>query len=142
MSLEVAKLRENAILPVRATPNSAGMDLFATETVTLYPGERRLIGTGIAIALAPWHVGLVCPRSGMALRAGITVLNAPGVIDPDYRGEVGVILVNTGDEPYRVEAGARIAQLVIVPFASPPIVEVDTLPGTKRGVLGFGSSGE
>jgi dUTP pyrophosphatase len=141
MSLEIARLKESATLPSRATPDSAGMDLCATETVTLYPGERRLIGTGVAMALAPWHVGLVCPRSGMAERAGITVLNAPGVIDPDYRGEVGVILVNTGDEPYKVEAGARIAQLVIVPFASPRIIEVDALPGTKRGAGGFGSTG-
>ena len=141
MSLEIARLKESAILPVRATPNAAGMDLFSTETVTIEPGQRRLIGTGIAIALQPWHVGFVCPRSGMALRDRVTVLNAPGVIDPDYRGEVGVILINLGDEPYLVEAGARIAQLVIVPFASPRIVEVDALPGTKRGSGGFGSTG-
>jgi dUTP pyrophosphatase len=141
MSLEIARLKESAILPVRATPNAAGMDLFAAETATIDPGQRCLIGTGIAIALQPWHVGLVCPRSGLALKSGITVLNAPGVIDPDYRGEVGVILVNLGDEPYQVLAGARIAQLVIVPFASPRIVEVDALPGTTRGAGGFGSTG-
>jgi dUTP pyrophosphatase len=141
MPLEIARFHENAALPSRGSLNAAGLDLFAAETVTIYPGERRLIGTGIAMALAPWHVGIVCPRSGMAERAGITVLNAPGVIDPDYRGEVGVILINTGDEPYRVVIGARIAQLVIVPFASPRIVEVDALPGTKRGSGGFGSTG-
>ena len=141
MTLEIARLKESAILPVRATPNAAGMDLFAAETVTIDPGQRCLIGTGIAIALQPWHVGFVCPRSGMALKNRVTVLNAPGVIDPDYRGEVGVILINLGDEPYLVEAGARIAQLVIVPFASPRIVEVDALPGTKRGAGGFGSTG-
>ena len=141
MSLEIARLKESAILPVRTTPNAAGLDLFAAETITINPGRRCLVGTGIAIALQPWHVGLVCPRSGLALMDGITVLNAPGVVDPDYRGEVGVILVNTGDEPYLVKAGARIAQLVIVPFASPRIVEVDALPGTKRGSGGFGSTG-
>jgi dUTP pyrophosphatase len=157
MSLEIARLKENAILPVRATPDAAGMDLFAIETVTIEPGKRCLIGTGIAIALAPWHVGFICPRSGMALRDGVTILNAPGIvdpdypellilnapgtIDPDYRGEVGIILANTGDKPYLVKAGARIAQLVIVPFASPRIVEVDALPGTKRGAGGFGSTG-
>jgi len=141
MSLEIARLKESAILPVRATIDAAGMDLFAAETVTLDPGQRCLIGTGVAIALQPWHVGFVCPRSGMALRDRVTVLNAPGVIDPDYRGEVGVILINLGDEPYLVKAGARIAQLVIVPFASPRIVEADALPGTKRGAGGFGSTG-
>jgi dUTP pyrophosphatase len=141
MSLEIAKLRENAILPMRATPNAAGMDLFSTETVTIGPGQCCLIGTGIAIALQPWHVGFVCPRSGMALKNRVTVLNAPGVIDPDYRGEVGVILINLSDEPYQVLAGDRIAQLVIVPFASPRIVEVDALPGTQRGNGGFGSTG-
>lgn len=142
MSLEISRLKENAIIPTRATPNSAGMDLYAAETATIHPGQRGVIGTGIAISLAPWYVGLVCPRSGMALRDFITVLNAPGVIDPDYRGEVGVILVNLGDEPYLVRAGARIAQLVIVPFASPRIVEVDALSATQRGAGGFGSSGK
>lgn len=141
MPLEIARLKDAAIMPTRATPDAAGMDLFAAETITLEPGQRRLIGTGIAIELAPWHVGLVCPRSGISLRDGITVLNAPGVIDPDYRGEVGVILINLGDDPYLVQAGYRIAQLVIVPFASPRIVEVDALPGTQRGAAGFGSSG-
>ena len=141
MSLEIARLKESAILPVRSTPNAAGMDLFAAETVTIDPGQRCLIGTGVAVALQPWHVGFVCPRSGMALKNRVTVLNAPGVVDPDYRGEVGVILINLGDEPYHITAGARIAQLVIVPFASPRIVEVDALPGTKRGAGGFGSTG-
>ncbi len=141
MSLEIARLKESAILPVRATPNAAGMDLFSTETVTIDPGQVCLVGTGVAMALQPWHVGFVCPRSGMALRDRVTVLNAPGVVDPDYRGEVGVILINLGDEPYQIKAGARIAQLVIVPYASPRIVEVDALPGTKRGAGGFGSTG-
>lgn len=141
MPLEISLLKDSAILPTRATPDAAGLDLYAAETATLDPGRRCLIGTGIAIALAPWHVGLVCPRSGMALREGVTVHNAPGIVDPDYRGEVGVILINQGDEPYRVQAGARIAQLVIVPFASPRIVEVDALPATQRGAGGFGSSG-
>jgi len=141
MSLEIARLKESAILPMRATPNAAGLDLFAAEPATLDPGQRCLIGTGIAIALQPWHVGFVCPRSGMALKNRVTVLNAPGVVDPDYRGEVGVILINLGDEPYQVLTGDRIAQLVIVPFACPTIVEVDALPGTKRGASGFGSTG-
>jgi dUTP pyrophosphatase len=141
MSLEIARLKESAILPVRTTPNAAGMDLFSTETVTIDPGQVCVVGTGIAIMPVPWYAGFVCPRSGMALKHRVTVLNAPGVIDPDYRGEVGVILINLGDEPYLVKAGARIAQLVIVPFASPRIVEVDALPGTKRGAGGFGSTG-
>jgi dUTP pyrophosphatase len=141
MSLEIARLKENATMPVRATPNAAGMDLFSTENITIEPGQCCLIGTGIAIMPAPWYAGFVCPRSGMALKHRVTVLNAPGVIDPDYRGEVGVILINLSDKPYRVEAGDRIAQLVIVPFASPRIVEVDALPGTKRGAGGFGSTG-
>ena len=141
MSLEIARLKESAILPVRTTPNAAGLDLFSTETVTIDPGQVCVVGTGIAIMPAPWYAGFVCPRSGMALKHRVTVLNAPGVIDPDYRGEVGVILINLGDEPYLVKAGARIAQLVIVPFASPRIVEVDALSGTKRGAGGFGSTG-
>jgi len=141
MSLEIARLKESAILPMRATQSAAGMDLFAAEPATLDPGQRCLVGTGIAIALQPWHVGFVCPRSGMAMKNRVTVLNAPGVVDPDYRGEVGVILINLGDEPYIVKTGDRIAQLVIVPFACPTIVEVDALPGTKRGAGGFGSTG-
>ena len=141
MSLEIARLKESAILPVRATIDAAGMDLFAAETVTLDPGQRCLIGTGIAIALQPWHVGFVCPRSGMALRDRVTVLNAPGVIDPDYRGEVGVILINLGADAFTIQRGERIAQLVLAPVTRLAWSEVDALDETSRGAGGFGSTG-
>ena len=107
-------------LPAYATADSAGMDLLAAvaEAVTLAPGERRLIPTGIAIALPPGTEAQVRPRSGLALKHGITVLNAPGTIDADYRGEVGVILMNLGDQPFVVERGSRVAQMVVAPYAA------------------------
>jgi dUTP diphosphatase len=130
-------------LPAYATADSAGMDLLAAvaETVTLAPGERRLIPTGIAIALPPGTEAQVRPRSGLALKHGITVLNAPGTVDADYRGEVGVILMNLGDQPFAVERGSRIAQMVVAPYARVAWTVSDDLEASARGAGGFGSTG-
>jgi len=130
-------------LPAYATADSAGMDLLAAvaETVTLAPGERRLIPTGIAIALPPGSEAQVRPRSGLALKHGITVLNAPGTVDADYRGEVGVILVNLGDRPFAVERGSRIAQMVVAPYARVTWTVSADLEDSARGAGGFGSTG-
>ncbi len=130
-------------LPAYATSDSAGMDLLAAveETVTLAPGERRLIPTGIALALPPGTEAQVRPRSGLALKQGVTVLNAPGTIDADYRGEVGVILINHGDEPFTVERGSRIAQMVVAAYARVAWTVSDDLEKSARGAGGFGSTG-
>ena len=111
------------------------------EPFTLAPGERRLIGTGDAVAIPPGLCGLVLPRSGLAIKHGIGCVNAPGLIDPNYRGEIGVILINHGAEPWSAEAGDRIAQLLVTAFAAPELVAVDALPDSDRGAGGFGSSG-
>ena len=140
--LLVRKLDEAALLPTRAYEGDAGLDLVAVEEVRLEPGERAMVGTGLAIAVPPGHAGLVLPRSGLATRHGVTVVNAPGLIDEGYRGEVKVGLVNTDrGEAFLVEPGMRIAQLLVV--AVPPVspVEVDELPGSERDTAGFGSSG-
>ncbi|MBL8700927.1 MAG: dUTP diphosphatase [Alphaproteobacteria bacterium] len=131
-------------LPSRATADSAGADLFAavTEDVVLAPGARRLVPTGLAIALPPGTEAQIRPRSGLALKHGVTVLNTPGTIDADYRGEVGVLLVNLGQEPFRVTRGLRIAQLVVATVARFDWREVATLPGSVRGEGGFGSTGQ
>ena len=131
-------------LPERATPGSAGFDLRAAvdEPVVLGPGERRLIPTGFAFAIPPGWEGQVRPRSGLALRHGVTVLNAPGTVDADYRGEVAVILWNQGAAERVVARGDRIAQLLLAPVPSVRWVEVEVLPGTERGAGGFGSSGD
>ena len=130
-------------LPAYATAHAAGMDLLAAVSapVTLAPGARALIPTGIALALPPGFEAQVRARSGLALRHGIGVLNAPGTIDADYRGEVGVILVNHGEAPFTVERGMRIAQLVIARHATVAWQEVTALPGSARGEGGFGSTG-
>lgn len=130
-------------LPAYATDESAGMDLLAAvaEDVVLQPGERRLIPSGIAIALPPGTEAQVRPRSGLALKHGITVLNAPGTIDADYRGEVGVILINLGQEPYTVTRGMRIAQMVIAPVGQAAWHPVESLDASGRGAGGFGSTG-
>jgi dUTP pyrophosphatase len=130
-------------LPAYATAHAAGMDLLAAVSapVTLAPGARALIPTGIALALPPGVEAQVRARSGLALRHGIGVLNAPGTIDADYRGEVGVILVNHGEAPFTVERGARIAQLVIARHETVAWQEVAALPGSARGEGGFGSTG-
>ena len=130
-------------LPAYATEMSAGADLMAAvaDDVVLAPGEHRLIPSGIAIALPPGTEAQVRPRSGLALKHGVTVLNAPGTIDADYRGEVGVILINLGKEPYTVTRGARIAQLIIAPCLQADWRPVDTLDDSARGAGGFGSTG-
>lgn len=130
-------------LPEYATPQSAGMDLRANldEPVTLMPLERKLIPTGLFMALPAGYEAQVRPRSGLAIKKGITVLNSPGTVDADYRGEVCVILVNLSSEPFVVNDGERIAQMVIAKHEQPTIVEVEVLDETERGAGGFGHSG-
>ena len=142
MTLEVARLDPSAILPTRAYEGDAGLDLYAAHAALLAPGERASIGTGIAVAIPPGHAGLVLPRSGLALRHGIALVNAPGLIDEGYRGELRVLLLNTdAEESFAVTAGDRIAQLVLVAVAAPAVVEVAELGTSARDARGFGSSG-
>ena len=129
------------IVPQYAHHGDAGADLCASESVLLQPGERALVATGIRIALPDGFVGLVHPRSGLAIKHGVTVLNTPGTIDAGYRGEVKVILVNLGQEPFSVELGDRIAQLVVQRFERAEFTRVERLPGSDRGEGGFGSTG-
>lgn len=136
------RLRAGAALPARAHPGDAGLDLVASEPAHLEPGARAGVPIGVAVAIPAEHAGLVVPRSGLARRHGVTVANAPGLIDAGYRGELVVLLVNLGAEPYAVAAGDRIAQLVVVPVAMAPVVEVAELPPSDgRGEGGFGSTG-
>ncbi|MEX0673259.1 MAG: dUTP diphosphatase [Gaiellaceae bacterium] len=135
------RLRPEAVLPSRAYDGDAGLDLSAADAVVLGPGERAVIGTGLAVAVPEGHAAFVQPRSGLAARHGITIVNAPGLVDSGYRGEVKVVLLNTGDEPFAVEPGMRIAQLVVLPVVPAEPVEVDELPGSERGERGHGSSG-
>ena len=143
MRLPVVRLDPDLPLPRRQHPDDAGVDLHARESVTLAPGGgRALVPTGIAIAVPPGHGGFVLPRSGLALGHGVTCLNAPGLIDAQYRGEVKVLLVNTDPTTaYTVERGDRIAQLVIQAVAAVEWDEVDALDGTARDAFGFGSTG-
>ena len=140
--LRVQRLDPAAKLPVRAHDDDAGYDLHALEPARLRPGERATIRTGIAIELPPGHAGLVLPRSGLAARHGIAIVNAPGLIDAGYRGELKVLLLNTDrSATFDVGAGDRVAQLVVVAVAAPSVVEADDLAATARGAGGFGSSG-
>jgi dUTP pyrophosphatase len=141
--IHVRLLRPDAILPAYMTADAAGMDLAAAldTALTLSPGERALVPTGVALAIPTGFEGQVRPRSGLAARHGVTCLNSPGTIDADYRGEVKVILVNHGREPFVVNHGDRIAQLVIAPVVQAEIVSADELPSTARGDGGFGSTG-
>ena len=141
--LAVQLLHPDARPPARTRADDAGYDLATVEPFALAPGERRVVPTGLAIALPTGVAGLVLPRSGLAARHGISVVNAPGLIDPNYRGEVRVVLVNLGAEPFAAEAGDRIAQLLLVPFAAPDVEVAEALPeaGDDRGTGGFGSSG-
>jgi dUTP pyrophosphatase len=142
IELEVTRLRDDAELPSQAYPGDAGLDLVACEEVTLRPGERAVVPTGIAVSIPVGYAGLVTPRSGLAARHGISVVNGPGLIDSGYRGEVKAILLNTdGRESFTVERGMRIAQQVLVPVAAARLVEVTELAGSARGVGGLGSSG-
>ncbi|MFN8930052.1 MAG: dUTP diphosphatase [Alphaproteobacteria bacterium] len=130
-------------LPAYATTHSAGMDLMAAiaDPITLAPGERKLIPTGIAIALPDGFEAQVRPRSGLALKHGLSIVNAPGTVDADYRGEVGVLLINLGQENFSIERGMRIAQMVIAPYSRARFTEVLELPSSERGEGGFGSTG-
>jgi dUTP pyrophosphatase len=145
LSIPVQRLAHGAglDLPARATTGSAGMDLRAAidGDVVLPPSGRALIPTGLALALPPGYEGQVRPRSGLALRHGITVLNSPGTIDSDYRGEVSVVLINHGGEDFVVRRGERIAQLVVAAVVDCVLEEVDTLPDSGRGAGGYGSTG-
>ena len=141
-SLRVTKLRDDAVLPSRAHDGDAGLDLTACESVTIGVGERATVGTGLAVEIPEGHAGLVTPRSGLALRHGLSIVNTPGVIDAGYRGEVRVILLNTDrEQPFTVEPGMRIAQLLVVPALVVDVVEVGDLTETVRGEGGFGSTG-
>ena len=135
------KLNPQASLPVQAHPGDAGMDLRACEHVTLAPGARALVRTGLAVEIPEGLEGQVRPRSGLALKHGVTVLNAPGTIDAGYRGEIAVILVNHGEAPFVVEPGMRIAQLVLAAVARVTVALVDGLGASARGAGGFGSTG-
>ena len=139
--LRVKRLAETAVLPSYAHPNDAGLDLHAAVDTVIEPGQAASISTAIAVELPPGTEAQVRPRSGLALRHAVTVLNAPGTIDEGYRGEVGVVLINHGYEAFRVERGMRIAQLVVQPRLAIDIIEVDVLTDTERGIGGFGSTG-
>ncbi len=141
MILKVKKLCQDAILPVYAHPGDAGMDVFANEDAQLEPGVTRLVKTGIAIELPPNTEAQVRPRSGLAVKHQITVLNTPGTIDEGYRGEVGVILINHGKSAFTVAKGMKIAQMIVKPVTQAEIVEVEELSDTRRGAGGFGSTG-
>ena len=135
-------LLAGAEVPAYAHPGDAGADLTAAESVTLAPGARATVGTGTAIALPAGYAALVVPRSGLAARHGISIVNAPGLIDAGYRGEIRVTLINTDNhEPYTVNSGDRIAQLVVQPVSQARFTRVERLPGSQRGSAGFGSTG-
>jgi dUTP pyrophosphatase len=140
--LRFIKLNEKATIPTRAHDNDAGLDLYAAEAGRLVPGARVSIGTGLAVAVPEGLAGLVLPRSGLALKAGVTLANSPGLIDPGYRGEVRVLLLNTDRTiDFHVRPGDRIAQLLLVPIATASPMPADALDESGRGVSGFGSSG-
>jgi dUTP pyrophosphatase len=142
VTLRFSRLTDGAREPSRAHDGDAGYDLYAVEAATLGPGERASLGTGIAVAIPDGWAGLVLPRSGLASRHGITIPNAPGLIDSGYRGEVRVLLLNTDPrEPFEVAVGDRIAQLLLVRHEAPEVLEVESLDETVRGAGGFGSSG-
>ena len=141
MDILITRLDAGVPLPSYAHPGDAGADLVTTVDVRIGPGERVLVPTGIAMALPEGYVGLVHPRSGLAARHGLTVLNSPGTIDADYRGEIRVLLANLGSAAVTITRGMRVAQMVIAPVVRADIVEVASLDNTKRGSGGFGSTG-
>jgi dUTP pyrophosphatase len=142
IDLPVARLRDDAVLPEQAYEGDAGLDLVACERLELGPGERGVVGTGVAVAVPDGWAGLVVPRSGLAAKHGLTLVNSPGLIDAGYRGELKVIMLNTDQkEPFVVEPGMRIAQLVLVEAAAVRLLEVDELSESQRGTGGLGSSG-
>lgn len=140
MNLPIKRIHPDAHLPTRAHPTDAGLDLRALHDVTLYASGRAIVPTGISVAIPAGYVGMVCPRSGLATQ-GVTVNNAPGIVDSGYTGELKVILINHSRNPWAAKAGDRIAQLVITPIATPGVVEVDGLDDSERGASGLGSTG-
>ena len=141
IELEITRMRADARLPDRAYVGDAGLDLAACEPVSLSPGERALVPTGLAVAIPDGYAGFVQPRSGLAARHGVTIVNAPGLIDSGYRGEIQVVLLNTDrEQTFTAEAGERIAQLVVLAVPEVTLREVEELPASERGVRGFGSS--
>jgi dUTP pyrophosphatase len=141
IELPIRRLRDDAVVPARAYEGDAGLDLASCERVELGPGERALVGTGLAVAIPEGYAGFVQPRSGLAAKHGITIVNSPGLVDAGYRGELKVVLLNTdAGETFVVEPGMRIAQLVVVQVPGLDPVEVEELPESERGVRGFGSS--
>ncbi|GAB6074404.1 dUTP diphosphatase [Nautilia lithotrophica] len=142
MKLKIKKLSDKAQIPAYQTKEAAGFDLHSIEDVVINPGERRLIGTGLAFEIEFGYEVQIRPRSGLAFKHGITVLNTPGTIDSDYRGEIKVLLINHGSEPFEIKEGERIAQAVIAPVIQAEIIEVGELSDTDRGAGGFGSTGK
>jgi dUTP pyrophosphatase len=141
IELPIQRLREDAVVPARAYSGDAGLDLAACEHVELGPGERAVVGTGLAVAIPDGYAGFVQPRSGLAARNGITVVNTPGLVDSGYRGEIQVVLLNTDKaDSFVVEPGMRIAQLIVLAVPELELVESEQLPESERGVRGFGSS--
>ena len=141
MKIPLQHLDEALPVPAHAHPGDGGVDLYARDAAELGPGERAVVATGIAVAIPDGYAGLVTPRSGLAARSGISVVNGPGLVDAGYRGEIKVILVNLSDEVFVIGRGDRIAQFVVVPVAVQEFVVVDELPSTRRGSGGFGSTG-
>ena len=141
MTVNFKRIHPDAVLPAYARPGDAGLDVCSCEAATLRPGERKLIRTGLVMELPRGTEAQMRPRSGLALKQGLTLLNTPGTIDEGYRGEVGVILINLGHEPFDVQPGMRIAQMVIAPVLSVDVAEVTEVSDTTRGAGGFGSTG-
>ena len=141
MTLRFRKVHPDAVLPAYAHPSDAGMDVRSVDDLTIAPGKRALVHTGLVMLLPPDYEAQVRPRSGLALKSGVTVLNTPGSIDSGYRGEVGVILANFGEADFQVKKGDKIAQIVIAPVTQPEIVETTEVDETDRGSGGFGSTG-
>ena len=142
MKLKIKKINPEAIIPAYQTKEAAGFDLHSIENVVLKPGERKLIGTGLAFEIEYGYEVQIRPRSGLAFKHGITVLNSPGTIDSDYRGEIKVLLINHSDEEFEIKKGDRIAQAVVASVIQAEIVEVEELSSTERGEGGFGSTGK
>lgn len=141
MTLRFKRIHSDAVLPAYAHPSDAGMDVRSVADIAIPPGGRALVPTGLVAIIPPMHEIQVRPRSGLALKHGVTVLNTPGTIDSGYRGEIGVILANFGDKEFSVSKGDKVAQLVFAPVVQPEIEETDTIDDTDRGVGGFGSTG-
>lgn len=141
MTVHFKRIHPSAVLPSYAHPGDAGLDICACESATLRPGERRLVRTGLIMELPDGTEAQMRPRSGLALKHGVTLLNTPGTIDAGYRGELGVIMINLGHEPFEVRPGMRIAQMVVAPVLRATCVEVGDVTDTERGEGGFGSTG-